>query len=690
MDTRKANWAPSGSQQLITQKDRPNPGSSAFCYPFVSLATMTTPTNPSRSYGSSSAGNANEKAKKAGLPSKLKYKFYNTLQRGPMVLIGWLFLGSAVLSIPFTIYLNFDPDGIEGSGKKALADTAFVSLWGVLGKGNFPSAMWEGRVFGLGLTIASLLTGGAMFAFITATTSKKIADLRKGKGPVVEKDHIMILGWGPQVYSILQQLDVANENNPSVAVVVAPVSIETMNEELEARVGKLKYTKIVTRSLDPSNPKILSEMNIAAARSVIVLASAKGGVPSAVTGVLAVLANLSVESKTVVVADINDLSASDALMRSTAGRVVTVQTQQLIAQVTAHACRQPGLAAIYLDLLDFEGNEIYYAPAGLSAGHMFGEALLGFSGASLIGLRRADGTVMLAPPMNTVISNDDFVIAIAEDDDRIIWSAPHPEFDSVTAKIAVGAAPKLPPIQTLVLGWNPMGREVLKEINDFATPGSATLIVAQTTKVTADDLKDLGSPNMQVVTRPSDGGYNDIAAALPGTQFDQVIIFGYRGKTSAAEADSASLLSLLSVHSLKQSGAFGAGRARIIAEILDSNNVELARVVAVEDLVVSDRLASLMMTQLSQSPHLSQIFGQLFGPGGVYLNAKPISYYLPDGPATFAQLVAAGRARGEVVIGYRDNEVDAGLTSGIYLNPAKDSSFVAKATDQAIVIGPVE
>jgi hypothetical protein len=74
----------------------------------------------------------------------------------------------------------------------------------------------------------------------------------------------------------------------------------------------------------------------------------------------------------------------------------------------------------------------------------------------------------------------------------------------------------------------------------------------------------------------------------------------------------------------------------------------------------------------------------------VYLNAKPINYYLPEGPATFAQLVAAGRARGEVVIGYRDNEVAAGLTNGIYLNPAKDSSFVVKATDQAIVIGPVE
>ena len=62
-----------------------------------------------------------------------------------------------------------------------------------------------------------------MFAFITATTSKKLTDLKRGKGPVVENNHVMILGWGPQVYSILQQLDVANENNPSVAVVVAPI-----------------------------------------------------------------------------------------------------------------------------------------------------------------------------------------------------------------------------------------------------------------------------------------------------------------------------------------------------------------------------------------------------------------------------------------------------------------------------------
>jgi Trk K+ transport system NAD-binding subunit len=538
------------------------------------------------------------------------------------------------------------------------------------------------------ITIASLVTGGAMFAFITATTSKKLTDLKRGKGPVVESGHVMILGWGPQVYSILQQLDVANQNSPGTAVILSSTPQETMVDEIRNRVGKLKHTKIITRSVEPSNPKILADMSVARAKSVIVLGNK--GTPGSITGVLSALSNLAVDSTTTVIADVNDTAAANALMQSTQGRVVTVESQELIAQVTAHACRQPGLAAIYLDLLDFEGNEMYYEPAAEAAGHMFGEALLAYPNASLIGIRRPDGAIWLYPPMNTVINADDYVIAIAQDDDQIIWNKTRPELDSFGAQTALFAAPRTPPSQTLVIGWNSMAKKVLREIGDYATPGSAALVMAQAARVTSDELKDLSTQNMQVITRAYDGSFQELAAALPGSNFDQVIIFGYRGKTQPADADAQTLLSLLAVNTLKQWGAFGYGRARIIAEILDSNNVELARVVAVEDLVVSDRLASLMMTQLSQSPHLSPIFQQLFGPGGVYLSAKPINYYVPSGEISYAQLVAAGRARGEVIIGYRDNEAGTGLTAGIHLNPSKDSTFIAKPSDQAIVIGPME
>jgi Trk K+ transport system NAD-binding subunit len=649
---------------------------------------MSTPSGTERSYGAQSAGSSDNPAQQNTFGRKLRYRFDNTLARGPIVLIGWLLFAAALLSLPFWLYLQLDPDGIDATGTKPGPDNLFSSFWAVLGKGGFPSNGWEGRSFSILITIASLVTGGAMFAFITATTSKKLTDLKRGKGPVVESGHVMILGWGPQVYSILQQLDVANQNSPGTAVILSSTPQETMVDEIRNRVGKLKHTKIITRSVEPSNPKILADMSVARAKSVIVLGNK--GTPGSITGVLSALSNLAVDSTTTVIADVNDTAAANALMQSTQGRVVTVESQELIAQVTAHACRQPGLAAIYLDLLDFEGNEMYYEPAAEAAGHMFGEALLAYPNASLIGIRRPDGAIWLYPPMNTVINADDHVIAIAQDDDQIIWNKTRPELDTFGAQTALFAAPRTPPSQTLVIGWNSMAKKVLREIGDYATPGSAALVMAQAARVTSDELKDLSTQNMQVITRAYDGSFQELAAALPGSNFDQVIIFGYRGKTQPADADAQTLLSLLAVNTLKQWGAFGYGRARIIAEILDSNNVELARVVAVEDLVVSDRLASLMMTQLSQSPHLSPIFQQLFGPGGVYLSAKPINYYVPSGEISYAQLVAAGRARGEVIIGYRDNEAGTGLTAGIHLNPSKDSTFIAKPTDQAIVIGPME
>jgi len=410
---------------------------------------MSTPSGSNRSYGAQSAGATENTAQRNTFRRKLRYRFDNTLARGPIVLIGWLLIAAALLSIPFWAYLQLDPDGIDASGTKPAPDNLFSSFWAVLGKGGFPSNGWEGRTFSILITIASLVTGGAMFAFITATTSKKLTDLKRGKGPVVESGHVMILGWGPQVYSILQQLDVANENNPGSAVILAPVPQETMNDEIKNRVGKLKHTKIITRSVEPSNPKVLGDMSVATAKSVIVLGSK--GTPGSVTGVLSALSNLAPDSKTTVIADINDTAAANALMQSTQGRVVTVESQELIAQVTAHACRQPGLAAIYLDLLDFEGNEMYYQPAGEAAGRMFGEALLGYQNASLIGLRRADGAIWLYPPMNTVIANDDYVIAIAEDDDRIVWSGPRPELDKFGPQTALFAAPKSAPSQTLVI-----------------------------------------------------------------------------------------------------------------------------------------------------------------------------------------------------------------------------------------------
>ncbi len=111
---------------------------------------------------------------------------------------------------------------------------------------------------------------------------------------------------------------------------------------------------------------------------------------------------------------------------------------------------------------------------------------------------------------------------------------------------------------------------------------------------------------------------------------------------------------------------------RIVAELLDPADVELGRVTAADDLIVSDELASLMMAQLAERPELDAVFNDLFDARGAVISLKPVEWYLPGGTVVFAACVDAARRRGEVALGYR-HASGAGVlgVSGVHLNPSK-------------------
>ena len=54
----------------------------------------------------------------------------------------------------------------------------------------------------------------------------------------------------------------------------------------------------------------------------------------------------------------------------------TVLTGDVIARVTAQTSRQSGLSAIYTELLNFEGDEIYFREETALSGKTFAETLL--------------------------------------------------------------------------------------------------------------------------------------------------------------------------------------------------------------------------------------------------------------------------------------------------------------------------
>ena len=86
----------------------------------------------------------------------------------------------------------------------------------------------------------------------------------------------------------------------------------------------------------------------------------------------------------------------------------------------------------------------------------------------------------------------------------------------------------------------------------------------------------------------------------------------------------------------------------------DDANREVAEVTKADDFVVSTKLISLYLTQLSENRQLAEVFAALFDPAGAEIHLKPAANYVqPGAPANFATVIEAGRRRGETAIGYR-------------------------------------
>ena len=645
-------------------------------------------TQESRSYGHGAAGDliSTAQATKPSLRMKMRYRFDNSLSRGAGAFASWLAIISLILSIVITIVWHVTDTA--NAGGFSLSSRFFESLNIIFLGASTPFGTPAERVVAIGFWIIKTAVAGSVIGFITNIIADRMERLKKGKSPVIETGHTLILGWSSRVFPILQQLALANENvaNPLV-VIFADEDRELMDDEITARVGDLGKTRVVTRRGDTTNPRDLERANIQGAKSIIILDADDTGDAAIVSTVLAVRA-CNVDSKLSIVAEIDEIDHAAALHHATEGQVQSVQSHDVIARVTAQASRQPGLAAVILDLLDFEGDEIYFAHVNQLEGKTYGEALTAFDKSAVIGIAHANGTVSINPAMDTRIAATDKIIAISEDDDKVIFTGLRDELSSHQAVAHAGSV-KGEPEHLLVIGWSTMGHAVLTELAQFLAEGSSIHIVANPELVDTTGLSSLKFGGIPVTFAQAGNDVAQLTKFASARKYNEIIVLGYRDTISVQESDAHTMMTMLLLNKLFAEEGNGVDPTRLVAEILDSRRAELARVAAVDDLVVSDNLAALMIAQISENPALSPVFTDLFDADGASVNVKPASYYATVGAqVSFAELVAAARSRGESAVGYRIAAISkTDQASGVRLNPHKEDVFTIAAHDGVVVIG---
>jgi voltage-gated potassium channel Kch len=615
------------------------------------------------------------------------------MSRGTSALIGGLavitliIISFAALVITIGGHL-LAPDGADAPG---FLEAAWLSLMRTLDAGTMGGdAGWGFRLVMLLVTIGGIFIVSTLIGVLSNGLEDKLDELRKGRSLVLESDHTVILGWSPQIFTIISELVQANENRKQGAVVVILSDQDKveMEDEIKERIPETKNTRIICRSGSPIDLTDLEIVSPHVARSVIILPEGTDPDTHVIKSVLALTNNPKRrEEPYLIVTQIRDPRNMDVVkMLGTRDHILPILTTDLIARVVAQTSRQSGLSVVYTELMNFGGDEIYFASADNLAGMTYGDSLLASEDATIMGLRKKDGSVMMNPPMDTAIENGDQVFALAEDDDKLTISASLKPSIQENA-LRTDSAPRKPaPEKCLILGWNRSGATIVRELDNYVAAGSLVTVVSDLSSLGKQIRQQAGQlKNQEVVIEEGDTTDRVLLNQLKADEYDHVIVLAY-SHLEHQEADAKTLVTLLHLRDIaeKDDTPFS-----IVSEMLDLRNRELAEAAKVDDFIVSDHLISLMTTQLSENRELFAVFNDIFDPEGSEIYLKPVSDYVATGqPVNFATIVEAARRRGETAIGYRlmREMSDAEKAYGVHTNPRKSSQVSFVPEDKVVVI----
>ena len=623
---------------------------------------------------------------------KTRYYFENTMSAGPAGVIKWLAIFSlfmvlilGLIILVFGIKSTPEPDAenlgfIEGAWQSLMATLDSGTMGGDEG--------WAFRAVRFVATLGGIFLISILIGTISSGIDEKLDELKKGRSRVLETNHTLILGWSEKVFSIILEIIEANSNqkNPSIVILADRDKVE-MEDEIRSKIVDFKNTKVIIRSGSPLESSDIAVVSPNEARSIIVLANEEANADTYVIKSVLALTNGKNRKKEAynIVAEIKDPKNMEAAELVGNDETVFVLSADLISRITAQTCRQSGLSVVYSELLQFDGDEIYFQTEPKLAGKTYKDTLFAYDKSTVIGILTKDEKALINPPMDTVFNAGDSVIAISEDDDTIKLSG-KTTFD-IQEKFFNRMQEKPASIErTLILGWNNRGTRIIEELDNYVAAGSEVMIVADGVDI-ADDIADLKQNLSKIKIIYQKGDINDKTTLvnLKTELYDHIILLSYTD-IDVQESDAKTLICLLHLRNLSEKANKDYS---IVSEMLDIRNRELGVVAKADDFIVSDNLISLMLSQLSENKDLKKVYDVLFEAEGSEIYLKPVSRYVKTGESVnFYTVLESAAQLNETAIGYRISSLssDSEQHFGVAINPLKSNTVKFSEDDFIIVV----
>ncbi|XP_027193203.1 probable ion channel SYM8 isoform X2 [Cicer arietinum] len=413
----------------------------------------------------------------------------------------------------------------------SLAEALWHSWTYVADSGNHAETEGTGqRIVSVSISSGGMLIFAMMLGLVSDAISEKVDSLRKGKSEVIERNHILILGWSDKLGSLLKQLAIANK---SVGGGVIVVLAEKEKEEMEMDISKLEFdfmgTSVICRSGSPLILADLKKVSVSKARAIIVLASDENADQSDARALRVVLSLTGVKEglRGHVVVEMSDLD-NEPLVKLVGGELIeTVVAHDVIGRLMIQCALQPGLAQIWEDILGFENAEFYIKGWPELDGLHFKDILISFPDAIPCGVKVAadGGKIIINPDDSYVLRDGDEVLVIAEDDDTY---APGPLPEVCKGYFPRMREPPKYPEKILFCGWRRDIDDMIMVLEAFLAPGSELWMFNEVPekererKLEAGGLDVFGLENIKLVHREGNAVIRRHLESLPLETFDSM------------------------------------------------------------------------------------------------------------------------------------------------------------------------
>ncbi|KAJ0972025.1 hypothetical protein J5N97_019984 [Dioscorea zingiberensis] len=620
------------------------------------------------------------------------------------------------------LLIGFGGLALYGVSDGSLSEALWLSWTFVADSGNHADRVGVGpRIVSVSISSGGMLIFAMMLGLVSDAISEKVDSWRKGKSEVIERNHILILGWSDKLGSLLKQLAIANK---SIGGGVIVVLAERDKEEMEMDIAKLEFnfmgTSVICRSGSPLILADLKKVSVSKARAIIVLAADENADQSDARALRVVLSLTGVKEglRGHVVVEMSDLD-NEPLVKLVGGELIeTVVAHDVIGRLMIQCALQPGLAQIWEDILGFENAEFYIKRWPQLDGMRFEEVLISFPDAVPCGVKVAanGGKIIINPDDSYVLKDGDEILVIAEDDDTY-YPGLIPEIRQGFLPIGSNPPPKYPE-RILFCGWRRDIDDMIMVLEAFLAPGSELWMFNEVpekereTKLIDGGLDLSGLTNIRLIHKEGNAVIRRHLENLPLETFDSILILADESaEDSIIHSDSRSLATLLLIRDI-QSKRLPSKEAKtntmrytgfshsswiremqqasdksiIISEILDSRTRNLVSVSRISDYVLSNELVSMALAMVAEDKQINRVLEELFAEEGNELCIRPAEYYLYDQEELcFYDIMVRGRERQEIVIGYRLAEAERAI-----INPTPKTERRKWSLDDVFVVISLE